>query len=268
MKTNGGIVLEDFNKGDGFYKIHLDYLNKKQVEEIEELVKGWNEEDEKNFNEAISYIKDTDLRNWLITLKDRAHLHQEWSEEDEEMRLNAIKYLELFDAQGIHGNKAVPCINWLKERVHPQHLTITDEEIDQARKDAYNAALDKIEYHSDEPTFNDGWNAAIWYLRKRDIIHQEQSDEQRKVLVTPEILKKNGFVANKHVFPYPYFEYKNKEDELKIGFAFPQGNKTSYTEPWVYIDSRCVFVEHLPCRFVYQFRQILHLSGIEKEIIL
>lgn len=172
MKTNGGIVLEDFNKGDGFYKIHLDYLNKKQVEEIEELVKGWNEEDEKNFNEAISYIKDTDLRNWLITLKDRAHLHQ------------------------------------------------------------------------------------------------EQSDEQRKVLVTPEILKKNGFVANKHVFPYPYFEYKNKEDELKIGFAFPQGNKTSYTEPWVYIDSRCVFVEHLPCRFVYQLRQILHLSGIEKEIIL
>ena len=37
-----------------------------------------------------------------------------WSEEDEENRINAIKYLELFDAQGIHGDVAIPCINWLK----------------------------------------------------------------------------------------------------------------------------------------------------------
>ena len=37
-----------------------------------------------------------------------------WSEEDEKNLIDAIKYLELFDAQGIHGNVVVPVINWLK----------------------------------------------------------------------------------------------------------------------------------------------------------
>lgn len=39
---NGGIVMEDFNGGEGFYKLNLDYLNKKQVEEVEEMVRMWN----------------------------------------------------------------------------------------------------------------------------------------------------------------------------------------------------------------------------------
>lgn len=41
---NGCIVMEDFNGGEGFYKVNLDYLNKKQVEEIEEMVMVWNKE--------------------------------------------------------------------------------------------------------------------------------------------------------------------------------------------------------------------------------
>ena len=41
---NGGIVMEDFNGGEGFYKLHLDYLSKKQVEEVEEMVRTWNKE--------------------------------------------------------------------------------------------------------------------------------------------------------------------------------------------------------------------------------
>ena len=41
-KLNGRIMLEDFNEGDGFYKVNLAYLNKKQVEEIEKLVDKWN----------------------------------------------------------------------------------------------------------------------------------------------------------------------------------------------------------------------------------
>ena len=86
------------------------------------------------------------------------------------------------------------------------------------------------------------------------------------ILITPEILEKNGFVANKHVYPYPYYEYTNKEDKLKIGFAFPQGNRTSYKEPWIYIDSERVFIEHLPCIFVHQLQHALRLCGIEKEI--
>jgi len=41
-RPNGAIVLEDFNGGEGHYKVHLDYLNKEQVEEIENIVDGWN----------------------------------------------------------------------------------------------------------------------------------------------------------------------------------------------------------------------------------
>ena len=43
-QPNGCIVLEDFNGGEGFYKLNLDYLNKKQVEEVEEMVRTWNKE--------------------------------------------------------------------------------------------------------------------------------------------------------------------------------------------------------------------------------
>lgn len=37
------------------------------------------------------------------------------------------------------------------------------------KKNAYNDALDKIEYHSGEPTFDDGWSAAIDYIRKKSL---------------------------------------------------------------------------------------------------
>lgn len=44
---NGGIVLEDFNGGEGHYKVNLDFLNKNQVEEIENIVNGWNKTEER-----------------------------------------------------------------------------------------------------------------------------------------------------------------------------------------------------------------------------
>lgn len=56
-KPNGGIVLEDFNEGDGFYKVNLAYLNKEQVEEIESLIKKWNPE----LTES-----DEQIRQWII----------------------------------------------------------------------------------------------------------------------------------------------------------------------------------------------------------
>ena len=85
--------------------------------------------------------------------------------------------------------------------------------------------------------------------------------------ITPEILEKNGFVANNHVYLYPYYEYVDKEYKFKISFGFPQGNKTSYKEPWVYIDSKYVYIEHLPCIYVHQLQHILKLCKIEKEMI-
>lgn len=93
-----------------------------------------------------------------------------------------------------------------------------------------------------------------------------ERNEIEPIPLTPEILEKNGFVANKHIYPYPYYEYINKEDKLKVGFAFPQGNRTSYKDPWVYIDSERVFVEHLPCMFVHQLQHALRLCGITLNI--
>ena len=40
------IVLEDFNEGNGYYKVNLAYLNKEQVEEIETLISTWKPTDE------------------------------------------------------------------------------------------------------------------------------------------------------------------------------------------------------------------------------
>lgn len=42
----GKIVLEDFNGGNGYYKVNLACLNKEQVEEIENLVSKWKPTDE------------------------------------------------------------------------------------------------------------------------------------------------------------------------------------------------------------------------------
>lgn len=87
----------------------------------------------------------------------------------------------------------------------------------------------------------------------------QREENIKPILLTAEILEKNGFVPNTHIYPYPYYEYINEKDKLKIGFAFPKGNKTSYKEPWVYIDSENVFIEHLPCIFVHQLQQIFRL---------
>lgn len=55
-RPNGCIVFEDFNGGEGFYKLNLDYLNKKQLEEIEEMVRTWNKESE---------ISDDNIKNCI-----------------------------------------------------------------------------------------------------------------------------------------------------------------------------------------------------------
>lgn len=89
-KPNGGIVSENFNEGDGFYKVNLAYLSKEQVEEIENLVKKWNpeikeSEDEKIRKQIISFLKEfecdhyrsLDFSSWIA-----------WLEKQEEQRTN------------------------------------------------------------------------------------------------------------------------------------------------------------------------------------
>ena len=113
-----------------------------------------------------------------------AEMQKPWSEEDDKNLEKTIWYVEkggkLIFAKT---DKLVSWLKSIKDRVQPQNLTVTDEELAQAKKDAYNDALDKIEYHSGEPTFDDGWSAAIWYLKKRNIQpqpKQEWSEEDEK----------------------------------------------------------------------------------------
>jgi len=113
-----------------------------------------------------------------------------------------------------------------------------------------------------------GFKDGIVYGDSKTGSHWCNIEEVESIPLTLEILEKNGFVANKHVYPYPYYEYEVEENKLKVGFAFPQGNRTSYKEPWIYIDSKNVFVEHLPCVFVHQLQQILRFCRIKKEIVL
>jgi len=103
-----------------------------------------------------------------------------WSEEDDKMVKDIIAAIDT-----LHYHEMVDWLKSLKERVQPQYLTITNEELVQAKKEAYNDALNKIEYHSDTPTFNDGWSAAIWYLKKRTTQPQstwKPSEEQMSSL--------------------------------------------------------------------------------------
>ena len=67
------IVLEDFNEGDGYYKINLAYLSKEQVEEIEALVSRWKPTDEDIKNCIIMCLTDADeqrFKDYGTNLKD------------------------------------------------------------------------------------------------------------------------------------------------------------------------------------------------------
>jgi len=79
-----------------------------------------------------------------------------------------------------------------------QNLTVTDEELSQAKHYAYNDALGKIEWRNGEPTFDDGWSAAIGFLKKRNTMPQttwKPSDGQM------EFLKKCIEAYNEVTFP-------------------------------------------------------------------
>lgn len=111
-----------------------------------------------------------------------------------------------------------------------------------------------------------GFKDGLVYGNSENGSHWCTIEKVEPISITSEILEKNAFVANTNVYPYPYYEYINEEEKVKVGFAFPQGNRTSYKDPWIYIDSENIFIEHLPCSFIHQLQQILRFCGIEKEI--
>jgi hypothetical protein len=83
--------------------------------------------------------------------------------------------LKLFNADGSHYE--VPVGSWIVHTPDGYNVAskakfipkFSDDELSIAKKDAYNDALDKIEYISESPTFDDGWSAAINYIKKKFI---------------------------------------------------------------------------------------------------
>lgn len=112
--------------------------------------------------EIIDFVKEHSQK-----LKDT--LCHVWSEEDEQNYDTLLKIICGSNKSESLVNELFDWFKSLKNRVQLKNLIVTDEELTQAKKDAYNNALDKIEYYSAEPTFDDGWNAAIWYLKKKNI---------------------------------------------------------------------------------------------------
>ena len=131
IKLNGGIVYEDFNEGDGYYKVNLAYLSKSQVEFIENLVASWqnptnnttvwSEGDEKMLDFAIRAIglckqyainhqingysklpdvlnRYEELQTWLKSLGPK----KQWKPSDKQM--NALAYA-VFDTQSYSYHK-------------------------------------------------------------------------------------------------------------------------------------------------------------------
>ncbi len=64
------IILEDFNGGDGYYKINLAYLNKDQIKEVEALVSKWNPveetEDERIRKALIDFVKSKEEDGYMV----------------------------------------------------------------------------------------------------------------------------------------------------------------------------------------------------------
>lgn len=145
----------------------------------------------------------------------------EWSEEDEKIRKSLLRWLQSNSYTSIAGIQINDVIAWLerislrrlcsnntlnsllkmmkrtmmlrKKQEQRSQINITDEELAQAMKEAYNEVLDKTEYNSDWPTFDDGWNAAIWYLKKRNgrpQSHCKPNDDQMHYLISKEDYEK------------------------------------------------------------------------------
>lgn len=120
------------------------------------------------------------ITNWLKKYINVVNQKPAWSEEDENMWARVINEIEAIKSNSstvFEKNIAQDKIDWLKslkERVQPQNFTVTDEELAQAKKNAYNDVLDKIEYHSGEPTFDDGWSAAIDFFQKKSLRPQPE----------------------------------------------------------------------------------------------
>lgn len=189
-KPNGGIVMEDFNDGNSFYKVNLAYLNKEQVEEIEELVKRWNlqpkgNEDESIINDLLDYFDEdkclkhevNDIVKWLKTIKPQ---QKGWGENEIKMLDNLITYLE--GRKDLLEEIKRTYIDWLKslkDRVQPKQEW---SEEDETRLNSTIKHLEEHEGDTPSPLRPYIWEDIKWIKSLKPQSHWKPSDEQMEAL--------------------------------------------------------------------------------------
>ena len=166
-------------------------------------------EDEKKLKELMSCFEKweiipeytEEIKTWIEGLIEKQK-KVEWGEKDEGIKNCLIATLCEEEHGGYDTNKRF--VDWLKSlRLQKQCFIATEEELTVARKDAFNEVLDKIEYYSGEPTFEDGWYAALKFVRQK----QWRPSEEQLECLKETIVQTKGYVYSWYL-PELYEELK------------------------------------------------------------
>lgn len=195
-RPSGGIVLEDFNGGEGFYKLNLAYLNKKQVEEVEEMVREWNNEpstSEEDIKDCIGLcLTDADeqrFKNYHTNLRD------------------CLAWLEK------QGEKCAIVWHSISEEPDEQEELLCEWESEDA------TWHDIAFYHADTKTFWDGEiqveNVTRWcYIN--DLLKnqgkQKTTDVELRFKVGDWVVNKYGYVWHVDSFDKKNYQVSNNKD--------------------------------------------------------
>lgn len=194
---NGCIVLEDFNGGEGFYKLNLDYLNKKQVEEVEETVRTWNKES-KTSNENIKSCigmcltdaneqrfndYNTTLKDCLDWLKKQGEQKFEMKTAAESLGVDSETYNKIID-ECIYGDDKIEPKFKVGDKIYlkPEYR-MPDDDTPIANTVFEIRAIDDKHYRFD------GSYIFIEDQDKYELVEQKLSDEDMKELLRTEYEK-------------------------------------------------------------------------------
>jgi len=178
---NGCIVLEDFNGGEGFYKVHLDYLSKKQIEEVEEMVRVWNHEESNTSNENVNIQQKDFEKKELKKIKQ----NPAWSEEDEKMFKETLAFIETVEDINNAKDGFLDVKMWLKslkDRVQPQPKQELSKEDENAIDVIKNVIKDSDKINSQ--IYTDGVKDALlkWLESLKGRYTWKPSDKQMDAL--------------------------------------------------------------------------------------
>lgn len=209
--TMSKIVLEDFNEGNGYYKVNLAYLNMEQVEEIETLVSTWKPTDE-------------DIKSCIQMCLTDANEHK-----FKDYGTNLKDCLAWLEKQGQQDDYDDNIITHDDEILQAISIGLTDAEKDLGWSDFGGLPIEEIHAWLEKQ----GEQEQL-YIRFGEI----PTDEKSKIFQGEiEIGTENG------VSVYPAF--KTSEGDIVLGLSLPITKTTLYTQQHLieYDDRPCYLVK-------------------------